>query len=100
MTTDTFEAIVNWAFIIFTGASLLVPVMQFVAKQTATKADDEWVEKIATFVHDALAFLPVARRGRTLGQKELIDSVPARALEPAPTKVASVDVKVITENKS
>lgn len=84
MDSKVFNDIIEWAVIIFTGLSLLVPVLQYVAKQTATKTDDELVEKLATFLHDALAFLPVARRGRTLGQKEVLDNIPAKVVEQAP----------------
>lgn len=84
MNTDTFEQIMNAVVVVVGGLSLLVPVLQYIVKQTATKTDDEWVEKFATFLHDLLAYLPVLRLGRTLGQKELIESVPAKVLEPQP----------------
>jgi hypothetical protein len=84
MSNSTFETIIDYAFLIFMGLSTLVPVLQFVARQTASKTDDEYVEKFATFVHDALSYFPIARRGRTLGQKDLIDAVPTSKTEKQP----------------
>lgn len=70
MSVDTVNHVFDVIMAVLAIASAAVPLAQKIASMTASKTDDELVEKVATFIHDALAFLPTLRLGPTLAQKQ------------------------------
>lgn len=54
-----------------------IPVLQSLAKLTATKADDSAVGTIGAVVHDLLAYIPAQRIGATLEEKDLLKDAKA-----------------------
>lgn len=73
------------------GAALLsfvalVPVLQWAAKQTATKADDLAILRAAEIAHDILASLPAIRLGLKLDEKSAIAAVTDIRDSQAPDK--------------
>lgn len=61
------------------GLITLVPAAQWAAKLTATKADDEIVEKVAQVLHDLLAYIPI-HFGTKLADKQILQQ--AKENEP------------------
>lgn len=66
------QDIVEWATLILVLLSAAMPVLQKIAAMTATKTDDTALEHAAAFIHDALAFIPTLRFGKTLEQKQVL----------------------------
>lgn len=69
MNLDTLNHVFDVLVTVLLVASAAMPLAQKIASMTATKTDDEIVEKVATFIHDVLAYLPALRIGNTLSQK-------------------------------
>lgn len=57
--------------------SALIPAARWLASKTESKTDDATVEKIATFIHDALRFIPTLRFGADLDTQKVIKEVKA-----------------------
>ncbi len=72
---ETLSQIESTVLVVLGALSALVPFARWVAARTESKTDDALVEKVATFIHDSLRYIPTLRIGADLQTQKVIQAV-------------------------